>query len=703
MAQILAVNILQFALIVYTETIVNVFQDTDFWLKIYENCHCKIINIDESMTISRFTHPLVYYSSQYSMMTNLTLPQDLFALKTERCRATLLLLRFTQEDLITGHNSTVPRSILDTKYLGSELTVSSFSYIHIATKAVGKQVLELLTLNLFNNYYFYRNIDFTRLSILLIAAGPNVDSDSFFIDEWYLNCYYCTNVGYQKIVIHQMRRSPESKASRRIIDNFFYQSFRKSSIGLKSPVFFVEKYPVMGLRLSSETKLEEVAVDWDARFSTLKSDHRSFHSLILHILMGKLSNTSYVFPERNNQFMESIPAVELGMPQIWHYEFIPTKTEGLAFFTCDGIVERTSFEVYYNPFQLLLWCVLSAFVLSLSVILHIGSKRQISAIQSVLLSVGILLEQFDIPKLPKNMMKFFNIIMLAWMLMGIILSHGYKGILTSDVTAPRPKNVLQNFKEIEDYAIFTPPSKTLVRHMKTSLFIRNRMYEATRTKYMQRDEKGIKVIDQFFDVYEISQLFEYFHNPEYQNPTTRWETSKEQVNWLMNSLRLPHDFPNSSAETAVSHCNRTAYVTYRSDIDQFVVPDFMKNDVTKRRFTRGKEEILYAFRGYGSSNRKGGGYFFKYLRLLLESGVYQMAEATFVDLERSKNCLKYLNTTDYHVQVLNLGSNFMTTLFQILSSLFLVNVGTFFVEFFMDARFYFVFRFVQIFRYHCKT
>ena len=129
------------------------------------------------------------------------------------------------------------------------------------------------------------------------------------------------------------------------------------------------------------------------------------------------------------------------------------------FMTCDGNTEYMGFSFYTKPFQDTLWITILVVFTVLTLLLRFIFLRFKIKDNSALFFVRILIEQ-DMCLSNKLMQlgNSFKILIIIFLLVGIVLTNGYKGIVTSNLTAPLPSTKMEKILNaaLGGYSILIP-------------------------------------------------------------------------------------------------------------------------------------------------------------------------------------------------------------------------------------------------------
>lgn len=130
------------------------------------------------------------------------------------------------------------------------------------------------------------------------------------------------------------------------------------------------------------------------------------------------------------------------------------------FLTCDGLLQRESsgpkFVNLVSAYRMEAWLVLLSFAFISAIVLKLIFN--FGYIEGILLPYAFLLEQGV--SMPPSSGKLFSAIctLTPWLLMGIVLSNGYKGNNVTDLIAPLAGRLISTFQDLlnYNYTVYVP-------------------------------------------------------------------------------------------------------------------------------------------------------------------------------------------------------------------------------------------------------
>ena len=127
--------------------------------------------------------------------------------------------------------------------------------------------------------------------------------------------------------------------------------------------------------------------------------------------------------------------------------FIPTESNGFRFLNCQLKEKSLSFRAYLMPYQSEAWITITVSIWLSTVFLTILFRFKNIPENGFLLIYSFLLEHGYHLSRRLTQMQAFNMFLTTFLLMGIVITNGYKGIVITDLTAPIQESRLRTFKE----------------------------------------------------------------------------------------------------------------------------------------------------------------------------------------------------------------------------------------------------------------
>ena len=201
----------------------------------------------------------------------------------------------------------------------------------------------------------------------------------------------------------------------------------------------------------------------------------SFELIILSGLLEVLQNTSiYLFNSvsYNEEYSKQIATnkivfivhtrLDYKYPILQSSSYFnPTETNGFRFMTCHLKEKSLSFQAYITPYQIEAWLTITATFCFSTIFLTILFQFKNIQENGFLLIYSFLLEHGYHLSKRLTQLKAFNVFLGTFLLMGIVLTNGYKGIVITDLTSPIQESRLRSFKEAmeQNHSILTSPKE----------------------------------------------------------------------------------------------------------------------------------------------------------------------------------------------------------------------------------------------------
>ena len=142
----------------------------------------------------------------------------------------------------------------------------------------------------------------------------------------------------------------------------------------------------------------------------------------------------------------------------------PIETRGFSFMACNERSTYISFSAYSSPFDFHNWVSIGATVCISSLFLAIVFFLKKIEENGIILLYSFLLEHGYHLSRKLQEVRAFNIFLTIFLLTGIVLTNGYKGVVITDLTAPAPETRLTTFKEAmeQNYSILLVVTDELI-------------------------------------------------------------------------------------------------------------------------------------------------------------------------------------------------------------------------------------------------
>jgi len=141
--------------------------------------------------------------------------------------------------------------------------------------------------------------------------------------------------------------------------------------------------------------------------------------------------------------------------------FVLDETDSFNFITCHTTdTFWSTAELFVRPYQAIVWIgLVSSFLLSGIILFKEFRNNRVSRVVMHmvlnLIEVYVKLGHIHGPK------PAFKILLTSWLLMSIILTHSYKGLINSYLSVPwAPKHTWNYFQELKDFQFYTRMSHT---------------------------------------------------------------------------------------------------------------------------------------------------------------------------------------------------------------------------------------------------
>jgi hypothetical protein len=153
--------------------------------------------------------------------------------------------------------------------------------------------------------------------------------------------------------------------------------------------------------------------------------------------------------------------------------FFLTGSRSFNFITCNGAYIEITFYEYLTPFRPIAWYFILGTVPVLSLFLTVISGGvqlpRFFSLTFILASNAIDQGRAFSSKVTKAHRLIFNALFMLWLLALIVLSNGYKGIVTTDLMAPlRPASIWSDHLQLSNFTFFTRNEGYSFRSEKTS-------------------------------------------------------------------------------------------------------------------------------------------------------------------------------------------------------------------------------------------
>jgi len=137
--------------------------------------------------------------------------------------------------------------------------------------------------------------------------------------------------------------------------------------------------------------------------------------------------------------------------------FIPTRITDLLFMNCKIHEISLDFQAYLKPFQNTVWLFLITILGVCTGFIFLLLRKSDIIENGFLLLYSFLLEHAYHMQKQLLELKAFKIFLAVFLLMGIVLTTGFKGVVVTDITAPLKEHQIATFQEASEkqYSIIT--------------------------------------------------------------------------------------------------------------------------------------------------------------------------------------------------------------------------------------------------------
>ncbi|CAG7717318.1 unnamed protein product [Allacma fusca] len=274
------------------------------------------------------------------------------------------------------------------------------------------------------------------------------------------------------------------------------------------------------------------------------------------------------------------------------------------------------------------------------------SRSTSTSFNSLFLVLSALVENCKLPEIFTRRPSV-RVVVGIFFVFAMIVENSYKGKITASVTAPKPRKNLETFDDLQGFRIYSPISE------KVQPYSHNRASWGIVLEMKRRalDTQKNQIQNQYVSSSGFSNLIHYrplltrfgmeiFVVLAYAvkvNSSAKYRDIS-QLHRILRMEAVPDGFPDVSIEEEVSKCNKSVFVDFDDQLDQFV-PAFSKG--TSSPFIKGKENFLQQRLGWTFQNEnKCGGLLSRFIkRFLADSGIESWMEFKLPGLK--KNSLRY--------------------------------------------------------------
>jgi len=348
-----------------------------------------------------------------------------------------------------------------------------------------------------------------------------------------------------------------------------------------------------------------------------------------------------------------------------------TGNDHFTFISCATIHgERVSFAPFLQPFELEVWIgLVSVLMMTLtanSVIMY--CQKNMNA-WNFFIFPAILLEQS--PHVPQSLakLKWFNTILIMWCLVSVELINDYKGIVTTDIVAPRPK---QYFETPTELLIHNADLYVDMVYLETdepfwSLYydLKNDRISATDfSKSFPNNNKALmlqRLKNEFISYSEFSRHVQQIRTIQktYIN-STKWHIP----NLLLTRVQTPAQEYLRNVEDTIGNCKNNAYIAPRSVIiEKFASSSLNRFEYNGKEFHLSGHQLLDITESWLILGQVGHEYVMRRFEFVMESGMYFWWEKRLIAVKSvSRQKLKFSSESSAELDVsTDLNSNIVVT------------------------------------------
>ena len=356
---------------------------------------------------------------------------------------------------------------------------------------------------------------------------------------------------------------------------------------------------------------------------------------------------------------------------------VVTGSDGIRFLTCDGQKRFVNLKIFLEPFQATTWWAITVVSFVVGSFLILGSKVQnlSDLLSAVAFPLIVLVEVFETTLIRIAHERPVNIILTTWAVTSIIFTNSYKGILTADMYRDMPVEGYLNFSQLfHQNFTFLHEIPTASLHENWFNWSLAQQKEEIQKVYTKRSSRLLMKLmfapfgKLLFDMLIFSTILS---NPK--PPRGLYIANK-----LMKNMQIPKTFPERTVEEEICECNRTAFVAYSSELQNFDLPQSLRSTFSANFFSVG-QEILRSPVGWASSEPVKG-MTMRMVTQLVENGLYAWTQERFRSLAESPFSLRKMNANTENFKQILWTSNFNLSTWLLVSITVQVCLVVFMVE-----------------------
>ena len=395
-------------------------------------------------------------------------------------------------------------------------------------------------------------------------------------------------------------------------------------------------------------------------------EHVHYFQSIALCLVGL--NTSTIIPV--DPFPSRDPTIQFGNGQSTN--IFVTEMDSFDFITCDGTNQSVSSMLTYSkPFQTFTWvgifstCLLSAVLLlgrNILLINDLAAENHTPCIVYLMSTFAVLIEHGTDKRqsmfLERD--KLFKLFFTLWLLMGTVITTGYKGVIVSFLSVrPVPEPIWKTFEQLENFTLFTSVKKNMENRGKSCL-------------------PGARSICQYGTSDEPNEVFSdltsaldprSFHQIRGGEPAIipALESKQRVYTILRNTAKIYYTANLTLFYKSISTCNKTAFGHWNSELDYFWSYFQQKEKNPKITYFKSNSKFGSRHKGWNFSpmhivlpEQR--------LKMIAATGIYQFWKYWFVQRQNEQELIKGEDNPIPLSLNLNLGSIFYVYLFGALAS-----------------------------------
>ncbi|CAG7727150.1 unnamed protein product, partial [Allacma fusca] len=293
---------------------------------------------------------------------------------------------------------------------------------------------------------FTQYFDFNRLNFIItksLTKQPEVSS-------WYTQCFGCMTFHDTKIYFDLKNLEKGPIQFREYVDATFKNVFRHLSFftvnGLDR-ILYSPEYMIAARKVREKGKMtftQRIVVDF-------------YQQVIFGIVFEKFSNSTFPVIS-NNGFADGArqwaSIVYLDIALMTCYGCLPLRSDSFRFVSCYGTVNTLTIRIYTQPFAHSVWLAILICAVLTGLVLQFESRRGFwNRLEVFMQPIKSLLEVVDLTEKSIPCVAKLNFVMGSWLLLTVVLSNAYRGVIISELAAEKPVQGLTTFDALENMEI----------------------------------------------------------------------------------------------------------------------------------------------------------------------------------------------------------------------------------------------------------